>query len=378
MEVGDQVIYYNGKLSSWITPNSDKLTNINEIIMGVTSRANGNIGDRTGTFSGRYKLITPAIPSIPNNFSKSFEDICNERAVQLVNTGKTLLVTWSGGIDSTCVLISLLKAVNDTSQIKVLFEGRAIEENPTFYNNHIKDNLAHEVLDNYWVYSCTPGPNELLITGDNIGQIFGMSATSFMENRNDSWIPHIKSKMAPQRFEFFMEKTIPQFAKCPFEIQTIFDLYWWISFSLRWTHSQTRILRYNTTYTKEMYERIVSFYGTDDFQIWSLLNHDKKIKDTAETYKYVMKDIIFDYDGNQDYYDGMTSRPSAGPKSTQDGTINDYETIKNRISNSELPVLIDSNYNYFYKNDIQNDPEAFKKLLQPFDTGEWMYGTSRV
>ena len=43
------------------------------------------------------------------------------------------------------------------------------------------------------------------------------------------------------------------------------------------------------------------FYGTEDFQLWSMNNMDKKIKDTWNTYKWVCKDIIYDYTRDADY-----------------------------------------------------------------------------
>ena len=39
----------------------------------------------------------------------------------------------------------------------------------------------------------------------------------------------------------------------------------------------------------------MSFYNTDDFRLWSLNNLDKRIKDTWPSYKWVAKDVIFDF-----------------------------------------------------------------------------------
>ena len=375
MELGSKAIMYNPAFSNIMLSNITgtlKWKNAVDVLMNVCRpRTDGGVlADRTGTFEGSIKALTSPIPAIPNGFTKTFEEICIERATALINTGKTLIVTWSGGIDSTCVLVSLIRAAgSNTDQIKVMFESRSIEENPDFYNNHIKDKLNHEIFNEYFAAKCLPGVNELVINGDNIGQIFGISRVSFMENRYDDWRPYVRSKITNDiEYNFYMEKAEQQFAHSPVPIETIFDLHWWVSFSMRWSNSQVRMWRFGNDYTKEMYERTISFFGTDDFQIWSMLNHDKKLGNTAASYKLVMKDIIYDYDGNDNYYDTMTSMPSGGARMSNDQNFS-QDAIKTKITNDQMPVLIDSNFNrYHYSNIIGDNKANFKPLLSCFDT----------
>jgi hypothetical protein len=369
MELGSKAIMYNRTFSKVMLPQNWK--NAVDVLMDVCRpRSDGGIiADRTGTFVGSIKTVTSPIPAIPNSFTKTFEDICAERAAALIGTGKTLVVTWSGGIDSTSVLVSLLKAAgSNTDQIKVMFESRAIDENPDFYNNHIKDKLNHEIFTEYFAAKCLPGANELVINGDNTAQIFGMSKTSFMENRYEDWRPYVRSKIADDvEYNFYMEKAEQQFAHSPFTIETVFDLHWWVAFSMRWTNPQVRMWRVADGYTQEMYERTIPFFGTDDFQIWSMLNHDKKLGNDAVSYKTVLKDIIWDYDGNDNYYDTMTSRPSGGARVSNDENFS-QEAINDKIMNNQIPVLVDSNYNRFYRSDIIGDnKEKFKPLVSCYD-----------
>ena len=61
--------------------------------------------DRTETFHNRFKYhILSPIPEIPPTFTKSFNDICFERAQEIVDLGQPISVMWSGGIDSTFTL----------------------------------------------------------------------------------------------------------------------------------------------------------------------------------------------------------------------------------------------------------------------------------
>ena len=385
MILGTQAIMYNSVLSKLILPKDSEYnnyTNITEMLMGVTSRPDGIISDRSGTFTGKYKVKTSPIPTIPTSFNKTFETICAERAAQLIGTGKNLLISWSGGIDSTCVLVNMINAATNKDQIKVVLGSRSITENQSFYDNHIKDKLNCEIVDGFWADAFRPTTDELLVTGDNIGQIFGMSATSFMENKYDNWQDHVATKYSGAKLDFFMEKSAPFLAKCPFEVVTIFDLYWWITFNIRWTHSQVRMLRFTDSYTKEQFERNVSFFSSDDFQIWSMINHDLKLQNTPQSYKSVMKDIIWDFDKNDTYYDNKVSEPSSGPSQSGDETINSRTIIANKVENNQLPVLIDDNFNRFFKEDILADKNKFKPFLNLYNgdnllsdaeltSGEW-------
>jgi len=53
------------------------------------------------------------MPDYDNNFNKKISTICDERALEiqdkLLSSNKELYVMWSGGIDSTAVLVSILK-----------------------------------------------------------------------------------------------------------------------------------------------------------------------------------------------------------------------------------------------------------------------------
>jgi hypothetical protein len=375
MLVADKILsYYNGKyLSSLISPGSEKLTYITEVIMSVTPRPEAVISDRTGTFKGRYKTQTTPIPEPISSFTKTFDQICQERATELLSTNKTLLVAWSGGIDSTAILVSLLKNANSKDQIKVVLESRSIIENENFYNNHIKDNLQHEITENYWISAFKPNQDELLISGNKIPQIFGFTGACFMENRNDPWEPYVRNKLDNVNYNFFMKKAPELFEKSPFPIVSIFDMLWWICFTLRWTNSETRVFRFDNDYSSECFNNNVSFFGSDDFQYWSMFNHDKKIKDTPESFKYVLKDLIYSYDKNVDYRDNMISMPSAGPTNSNDSTINSRTIIYDKVINNELPLLVDTNFNSFTKEYVENNKNDFKKLLNVSDISEFIF-----
>jgi hypothetical protein len=156
-----------------------------------------------------------------------------------------------------------------------------------------------------------------------------------------------------------MNKAPELFAKSPFPIVSIFDMLWWISFTLRWTNSETRVFRFDNNYSSECFNNNVSFFGSDDFQYWSMFNHDKKIKDTPESFKYVLKDLIYSYDKNVNYRDNMLPLPSSGPTNSKDSAINSRKIIYDKVINNELPLFVDTNFNIFPKEYVENNTKEF-------------------
>lgn len=263
--------------------------------------------------------------------AKSFEDICNERARELLGRAEALNVNinvlWSGGIDSTLVLVSLLKNVREAQRkrIVVLLNEESIEENPIFYRDHIKGRLqtASSTMLPYRV-----GGNDLVLGGEHNDQLFGSDVMAALILRYGSSVIHARYNH-DHFYEFFHEK-LPDAAgvtfyldllerhaqRAPVPIVSNFDFVWWINFSLKWQSVFMRSLAHVATrnvsqVTREyITTKYAHFYGTDDFQLWSLNNQDKKIKDSWETYKWVCKDIIYDYTKDAEYRDHKTKRGS--------------------------------------------------------------------
>jgi hypothetical protein len=100
-------------------------------------------------------------------------------------------------------------------------------------------------------------------------------------------------------------------ATSPILITTNFLFLWWINFTCRWQGVSVRpivkisdfCLRTIDKKLEYLDKNMICFYNTDNFQLWSLNNPDKRIKDSWSTYKYICKDIIYDFDKDEDYRD---------------------------------------------------------------------------
>ena len=287
--------------------------------------------DRTNTIQipFRVKSLFPMPEMRP--MTKTFEEICNERAIELLTRADQLQVPlnvfYSGGIDSTLVLVSLLKNATPAQKanLVVLLSEESIMENPNFYRDHIYGKLR---VDSVNMFPHLIGQARVFVGGEHNDQLFG---SDMMGKLITQFGPSIIQKPYDRAvfFEFFNgileDKAGTEFyldlferlkTAAPVAIVTNQDYLWWINFSLKFQTVFMRMLcrtaprniaRINADYISTYYNH---FYNTEDFQLWSMNNMDKKIKDQWKTYKWVCKDIIYEYTKDAEYRDNKLKRGS--------------------------------------------------------------------
>lgn len=287
--------------------------------------------DRTGTLSIpiRVKSLFP-IPEF-RALKKTYEEICNERALELLrhadSLGMTMYVSWSGGIDSTLVLVSLLKNATAVQKknIVVLLSEESIAENPKFYEDHVRKNLRRASSS---IFPYLLGSQHLFVNGELNDQLFGAQAPGELMGLYGDAIIHQRYRREVL-FKYLMrgvrDAAITNFYlnlfervihAAPMPIVSYVDYFWWLNFALKWQSVALRVLpftaRRNAKNLSPEYVRdhFIPFYGTDDFQLWSMNNLDKRIKDTWATYKWPCKDIIYDFTKDANYRDNKLKKGS--------------------------------------------------------------------
>lgn len=299
--------------------------------------------DRTNTI--RIPFQVKSLFPIPEfrPMRKSFEDICNERACELLaradKLGTTLHVFYSGGIDSTLLLISLLKnaSVPQKENIVILLSGESITENPNFYRDHIHGKLRTDSVNKF---PQLLGSRDMFVGGEHNDQLFGSDmmgkliikfGPSIIQQpykRETFFAMFNESLNDAEGTNFYLDLFERLKDAAPVPIETNQDYLWWINFSLKWQTVFMRMLcrvsprnvsRIDEAYITTNYNQ---FYNTDDFQLWSMNNMDKKIKDRWNTYKWVCKDIIYDYTKDADYRDNKIKRGSLHSVLLQQDTYN--------------------------------------------------------
>jgi len=255
--------------------------------------------DRTDKFNLLNMTYSP-IP-IVGNWNKSFGECCMSRAKEFWNMGKPITLFWSGGIDSSVALISLLEAKHNTDILNIRYTQNSIEEFPEMWKKLVKDknNPIHnkDVIDK----KLFEDHDIIKITGECGDQCFGSDALlDKWDYINEDWKTIFTLGYDPRISRHdIVEVLFKTVELAPFEIKTIFDLYWWINFCFKWEDVNSRIL-FIFAQTPH-WQSTFSFFYTEDFQKWSINNHDIKHQGTWKTYKQPAKEFINKYFKDENY-----------------------------------------------------------------------------
>ncbi len=281
--------------------------------------------DRTGTIVSPVKMTSLFPMPKLRPLSKTYEEVCNDRARELLaradQKALTMYVFWSGGIDSTCVIVSLLKNATEDQKknIVVVMSEDSINENPNFYRDHIHGKLRVEpgIMAAYMLL----GGNYLIVNGEHNDQLLGSDMVAkLIRKYGESAIQKKYSRdlifglfndmtKDDAMTHFYMDTFERLRDAAPMPITTNHDFLWWINFCLKfqlvhffvWSYAGPRNLHLvNRAYLKDHY---APFYCTEEFQLWSMNNLDKRIKDTWSSYKWICKDVIYQYTKDADYRD---------------------------------------------------------------------------
>ncbi len=289
--------------------------------------------DRTGTIRTPIKVHSLFPIPVLEPFSKSFETVCDERSAEILQRARQLnvriYVMWSGGIDSTLILVSLFKQASkeDRERIIVLMSNDSIQENPRFFREHVSGSVELGISADV---PKVLGGNDLVVTGEHNDQLFGADLMGPIVVARGPAIMHQKLdlEMFADQFarsaggrdiaRWYMTLMDRVRAAAPIPLTTNYHFAWWINFALKWQTVYARLLMFVEPSRANLIEkdwldtRYLPFYNTEDFQRWSLNNNDKKVKDTWASYKWLCKDIIYDFTKDAEYRDTKTKVGSLG------------------------------------------------------------------
>lgn len=250
------------------------------------------------------KSICP-LPDFTANYQKTFSETALERAADIWRkhaVAGQLNLLWSGGIDSTVSLIALLQTAASGQNLRVYCNVNSINENPFLYSLLLKQkNVSFENS------SKMPDAVKMtVITGELGDQIFGSDLLfRIVNNFGFSKLREPYEEVLPKLFNircgnefgnFLYERYRPIAEEAPFKIRTAFDFIWWWNLTQKW-----QCVKFRKDCLLSPAIKAVHFFESDNFQRWSVHNHDKKIQNTVQSYKMPAKEFIFEFDKNADY-----------------------------------------------------------------------------
>ena len=302
---------------------------------------------RNGEWSLPWKqTLIPGfeMPAYDPAFNLSFEEVTDNRALEIkkrVNAGEQFAVMYSGGIDSTVVLTSLIKnlTVQELTSITICASAESIIENPTYWKNFIHNKF--KLIDSKTVkYDDLIEQNLTPITADEgdciFGTLMGLTLYNNFDYYLDSLSPNTKNRLKNLKYKVSSEDVHysifedliikhlsvngnPDFGKLLYEkyhwniqtssvpVHSLHDFFWWLIFNVKYLNCSVRGAIYfnDRIDCKTAIYRIFNWFNGKDYQLWSMVNNNngQKIHNTLSTYKYAARNYIYSLDKNEYYRD---------------------------------------------------------------------------
>lgn len=318
----------------------------------------GHVVSRSHALDTPWKLaptICP-IPDIGSSREEPFELVLDGITAQLCDyiriSDRIPHVLWSGGIDSTSVLISLLKVATPDilKKLVVVYNKKSVIENSFFYYHFIKDKITEINFDVDTFDVTVDNYDEILIVDGECGnQMMGSPHINYLlhNNRTDlltqPWKSSDYREIVPDATDFMIELLHESVEHSPVPINTVADFLWWIAFNFKvdnplltklpwWTRNlsqeQSKSFWNNSLYRP---------YSQPEMQIWSMITKDERLVNRIP--KYAIKKYIYDFDCNDIWFAHKKEHPSSAH-------LNDDTAFAN------LPIIaLDQDWNKYYISD---------------------------
>ena len=289
--------------------------------------------DRSNTI--KLPIQTHSFFPLPNMrvYTTTYAELCDDRAQQLLGRaerlGVPLCAMWSGGIDSTCLLVSLIKNATPAQRerIVVLLSDDSIDEYPAFYEKHIRGKLTRASAG---LLPYLLGSKNMIVNGELNDQLFGSDIIAKVIALFGADVPSqpYSNKMLEEFFthalggnrrlaELYVKLFERLRAAAPVPIKTNHEVFWWINFVMKWQAVYMRVLsfaaeRNASLITGEWVRQYYApFYNTAGFQLWSMnSNLEQRVKNGWRSYKWPAKEVIYEFTKDAEYRDNKLKRGS--------------------------------------------------------------------
>jgi hypothetical protein len=253
-----------------------------------------------------HKLICNTVEEVLSSNCERLDwsECMDKKAIELHQLNSKIYLMWSGGIDSTGVLVSILKnwPKQDLERVTILLSRESIQEAGGLYSKLVFPNF--KTLNSMVVDLEKLATDGYIVTGEPADQLFGFGQITRMlikygedvilgdwKKYAGLYFASEKDKAVPPNY--ILENYIPLVDECPWKIKSYFEFLWWMNFSFKYQYTLTRFLSYGEWRDpKFFYSKLIHFYDTNEFNYWSINNVQKYLLDKDN--KKVPKNYIIE------------------------------------------------------------------------------------
>jgi hypothetical protein len=276
--------------------------------------------DRSGKITFPIKTILTPENKLPVyvDSNLTYKDCCLKKAQEIVDihnaTGHSINLMYSGGIDSSVMVVAFIELLGIESavkKIKIILNHESIVENLEFWSEFIRPNFTVVNSLNY-----RPDANSITVLGELNDQLFGSdlirSIYAYGGNKainSPATFGNLydfldkRTEMSDYSKEIWTNILLSNIKSCPVSDKTLCDVVWWYNFIFKWTNVKYRYAMYtDVLYNPEIIKNnIINFFDSVDFQLWSMNNKEPKHLGTIESYKHTAKQMFVDITGLTNY-----------------------------------------------------------------------------
>lgn len=331
----DNDIVNNKKIGKWLAPHL------------AISYAGSFTRSRSCDTIPNLDFLAPAISKMPlagelgvfDSFENIFDSLITQYCVEFAQHNKTIYLSWSGGIDSTTIVTGFLKNAPKEilERIEILCNEDSIIENPYFYHMFLKDKFKQHRINDFLLDDTTVN-DSIIIDGEAGNQCMGnniiaklvfsnrldvllkpwrqeknLNQLLVIENKWLSLVPNVDDAVT-----YWVNQLLATVPYCPVELVTIYDLFWWANFDMKFNDVLLRKIpgyafNLTNTGTKTLWDHaLIRPFASKEMQCWSILSKDARAEMTPIDLKYFSKKYILDFDKNYHYFEYKTETASKG------------------------------------------------------------------
>ena len=245
----------------------------------------------------------------------NIHDIMDAYAVDIISRYNKIALAWSGGIDSTAMVVAFLKHLpkNEYNRLVVCGTDLSIEEYPEFYK-HLQDLGIYIIINNALFTTIGNVECDVLLTGFGADSMFGMpmfEEAPYLYNADvaygvkSTWDMRFKRSRLPSRTVEGVAQLFIDYGKhLGVDITQFCEAAWAFTLGCRITtgYTQTRLLIAEHPNHKKSF----SFFQNADYTNWAYSQFEY-VKDSnyctdPMSYKRPLREYIYAYDKCERYY----------------------------------------------------------------------------
>ena len=315
--------------------------------------------------------LAPTLFPMPNpapvneTFENVMDFISDEYCSKWVAHKRTPYLYWSGGVDSTSILVGLLKngSKEFLDHLVILLNQASIDENSYFYYRHIDGKLKVEDADKFEITSDNHNHIDVLdgdVGNQCIGEttIYSLAYTNQFQLLDDPWNDQFLDRIGFKNVT--LRNIVSESTRyAPVDIRTGFDYLWWMNFNCKFADvllnkCTAHFKNIDAVQRKQFFKTNLNrFYQHSKMQSWSLSSADIRREKLKITQKYHPKKYIYDFDKNDLWFSSKIEFRSGW-----------YQIVQHTRKEKTI-FAIDADWNFYSMDDAQTRREL-GKILKKF------------